>query len=358
MTGPGPRRSRIGKRAVTLKDVARLAGVGPITVSRVLREPDRVSPQRRGQVLEAIRTLGYIANPVASSMASGHTRLVPVVIPTLSHPVYVPFLRGVHEALEPRGYDVLLGTSEYRQEVEDRLVRGMLGWAPAGLMLSGIDHLPALRTHLREVARRITVIEFMDLDAEPIDLMVGFSHRAVGVAVAHWFADRGFRHVAIAGALAPHDLRAQRRAEGFAQALQARGLPPHYAVSSTEPFSTALGGRLLATLLERHPEVQAVFFANDDLAAGALFEAQRRGLQVPRDLALMGFNDTDIAAVVHPSISSVAVDRYGMGRTAAGLLLARLAGEPREPRVIDTGFSIVARDSTAAPPRAVPGASA
>ena len=79
---------------------------------------------------------------------------------------------------------------------------------------------------------------------------------------------------------------------------------------------------------------------------------------MPRDLALMGFNDTDIAAVVHPSISSVAVDRYGMGRTAAGLLLARLAGEPREPRVIDTGFSIVARDSTAAPPRAVPGASA
>lgn len=354
MSSPTARRGRIGKRQVTLKDVAALAGVGPITASRVLREPDKVSPQRRQQVLDAVRRLGYVANPVASSMAAGHSRMVPVVVPTLTHSVYVPFLRGVHDALDARGYDVLLGTTEYRQDAEERLVRGMLGWAPAGVMVSGVDHRPALRRHLREVAKTRPVIEFMDLDRKPIDRMVGFSHRAVGTAVANWFADRGFVHVAIVGAQAPHDLRAQRRHEAFTDALRARGLPSHYAIASAEPFSIALGGRLLADLLQRHPEVQAVCFANDDLAAGALFEAQRRGLSVPRDLALMGFNDTDIAAQIVPSLSSVAVDRYGMGRAAADLLLARLSGDATHPKVIDTGFSIVERDSTAAPPRTRP----
>lgn len=97
--------------------------------------------------------------------------------------------------------------------------------------------------------------------------------------------------------------------------------------------------------------MEAVFFANDDLAAGALFEAQRRGLRVPEDIALMGFNDTEIAAAVQPAISSVAVDRYGMGRRAATLLLERLAGREPPQRVIDTGFEIVARASTASSPQ-------
>lgn len=344
-------RHRIGKRAVTLKDVAAHAGVGPITVSRALREPGKVSPGLRDRIEQAVHALGYVANPIASSMASGQSRMVPVVIPTLGHPVYVPFLQGVHEVLEASGYDVLLGTTEYRQAAEARLVGNLLGWAPAGLMLSGTDHQPALRERLRTLVPRMPVVEFMDLDAEPIDLLVGFSHRAVGAAVAEWFAARGYRHIAIVGTQASHDLRAARRAQGFSAALAARGLPSHYLIDGDAPSSMALGARLLARLLEQHPQIQAVFFANDDLAAGALFEAQRRGLQVPGDLALMGFNDSDIASALQPALSSVAVDRLAMGRTAARLLLARLQGQPVPQPVVDTGFSIIGRASTSAPPR-------
>ncbi|MFC0708324.1 substrate-binding domain-containing protein [Azorhizophilus paspali] len=186
----------------------------------------------------------------------------------------------------------------------------------------------------------------MDLAEEPIDMNVGFSHRAVGAAVAAHFAERGYRHIAYAGTLAARDRRSARRAEGFRVELAARGLPDHYELCSEEPFSIGLGGRLLAQLLERYPQVQAVFFANDDLATGALFEAQRRGLRVPEEIALMGFNDTETAAAVRLAISSVAVDRHGMGRRAAALLLERLAGRELPQRVIDTGFEIVVRAST------------
>jgi LacI family gluconate utilization system Gnt-I transcriptional repressor len=342
---------RVGKRPVTLKDVAARAGVGAITVSRALREPAAVSAALRARIEQAVAELGYVANHAASSMAAGHSRIVPVVVPTLAHPVYVPFLDGVNAVLDEQGYQVLLGTTEYRQDREARLVEGLLGWAPAGLLLAGVDHTPALRARLQALARTRPLVEFMDLDGEPIDLMVGFSHRAVGRAVADWFADRGFRHIAIVSTGAEHDLRAARRAKAFAETLAARGLRDDYVLDGQGPSSIAGGGQLLAELLQRHPQVQAVFLANDDLAAGALFEAQRRGLRVPQDLALMGFNDAPIAAAVLPALSSVAVDRRGMGHTVATLLLERLAGATPQSRVIDTGFSIVARASTDAPPR-------
>ncbi|SFX26144.1 transcriptional regulator, LacI family [Azotobacter vinelandii] len=350
-----PRRTRAtpvqGKR-VTLKEVADAAGVGEITASRALRTPDMVSPRLRKRVLAAVERLGYVANRVASGLASGSSRVVPVLIPTLAHTVYVPFLRGVHDELDRHGHEVLLATTEYDQDSEARLVSTLLGWFPAGLLLAGVDHLPATRLRLQQAAAAgMPVVEFMDLAEEPIDMNVGFSHRAVGAAVAAHFAERGYRHIAYAGTLAARDRRSARRAEGFRVELAARGLPDHYELCSEEPFSIGLGGSLLAQLLERYPQVQAVFFANDDLAAGALFEAQRRGLRVPEEIALMGFNDTEIAAAVRPAISSVAVDRHGMGRRAAALLLERLAGREPPQRVIDTGFEIVARASTGTLPQ-------
>ncbi|MCD7098472.1 LacI family DNA-binding transcriptional regulator [Stenotrophomonas sp. MMGLT7] len=352
MTPAVPRRPRAGARRVTLKDVAAHAGVGQITASRALREPDKVSPHLRERVLESMEALGYVANHVASGLASGSSRVVPVLIPTLAHSVYVPFLHGVHEVLERQGYELLLATTEYLPATEAQLVSTLLGWFPAGLLLAGVDHLPQTAARLRQaVAAGLPVVEFMDLADAPLDMNVGFSHRAVGEAVAHWFADRGYRHIGYAGTLAANDVRSARRAEGFAAALAARGLPAGYDLRVDEPFSIALGGRLLAQLLERHPQLQAVFFANDDLAAGAVFEMQRRGLQVGRDLALMGFNDLEIAAALYPSISSVAVDQHGMGRRAASLLLERLAGRrPASPR-IDSGFRIIERDSTSGEPR-------
>lgn len=338
-------------RRVTLAEVAARSGVSTITVSRALREPARVSADTLARVRRAIAQLGYVENRVASGLASGSSRIVPVLIPTLTHAVYVPFLRGVHAELDEHGYQVLLATTEYERETEAQLVETLLGWFPAGLLLAGVDHTPAARQRLvQAVAQGIAVVEFMDLAPTPIDLNVGLSHAAVGAAVAEHLVAKGLEHVAYAGTLAARDTRSARRAQGFREALEARGLP-HYELRLERPFSIGLGGTLTDTLLDRHPRLQAIFFANDDLAAGGLFAAQRRRLRIPDELALVGFNDLEIASVVHPSLTSVAVDQEAMGRTAARLLLARLRGEdvPAEP--VDVGFRIVERDSTRGLPR-------
>lgn len=341
-------RNAQGKR-VTLQDVARQAGVGQITASRALREPGKVSPALRARVQAAVDALGYVPNRVARGLASGASQVVAVIIPTLAHAVYVPFLRGVREVLGPDGYEVLLGTTEYRPDTEARLVDTLLGWFPSGMLLAGVDHAPGARARLQQAVKAgMPVVEFMDLAEVPVDMNVGFSHQAVGRAAARHLAEGGARRIAYVGTQAGYDTRSTRRIQGFREALRHMGLPDDLVMQSDEPFSIALGGRLLVGLLERHPDVEAVFFANDDLAAGGLFEAARRGIGVPKPLRLMGFNDMEIAAAVSPSITSVRVDQYRIGRLSAELLLHRLAGEALPSAVIDTGFRIVERDSTAA----------
>jgi LacI family gluconate utilization system Gnt-I transcriptional repressor len=345
-----PHRSRAalaqGKRA-TLKDVARRAGVGLITASRVLREPDKVSPALKVRILAAIDELGYVANQVASGLASGASRVVPVLIPTLAHSVYVPFLNGVHTELDRHHYEVLLGTTEYHEQTEAQLVETFLGWFPAGLLIAGVDHTPITRRRLaRAVELGMPVVEFMELTDDPLDINVGFAHQAVGAAVAEYFVRQGYKHIAYAGAQATHDHRSARRVEGFRAALAARRLPSHYDLRSEETFSMALGGRLLAKLLENYPQIEAVFFANDDLAAGAVLEARRRGISIPEGLAVMGFNDLEISSAMLPPISTVNVDQAGMGRIAAQLLVEKLGGRSPAEKRVDTGFRIIERETT------------
>lgn len=341
------RRTSRGENRVTLKDVAKLAGVGQITASRVLREPTKVSEGLRERVLEAMSRLGYIPNQIASGLASGASRVVPVIIPTLAHGVYVPFLQGVHEVLDAHGYEVLLGSTEYLQSNEARLISTVLGWYPAGVMVAGIDHLPATRQLLGAAVKSgVTVIEFMETTETPIDLNVGFSHYQVGVEVARYLALQGRTHIAYAGTFRGNDRRGTRRAKGFCDELRRLGLDDSLVLIDDEPYSIDLGRVLFERLLTREPRMDAIFFATDDFATAALQEAQRRGIDVPGQLAVMGFNDLEIARVVRPALSSVSVGLLDMGRTAARLLLDRLAKRPVDPRPLDLGFSIMEREST------------
>jgi LacI family transcriptional regulator, gluconate utilization system Gnt-I transcriptional repressor len=315
-----------------------------MTVSRALHKPEMVSEPLRVKILKAVHELGYVRNRVASGLASGTARLVPVVIPTLLHPVYIPFLEGAYSVLAQHGYQIILSTTEYHVSAEDQLIEALLGWFPDGLFLAGVDHSARTTSVLRRV--HIPIVEVMDLSDSPVGINVGFSHHKVGVAVAEYFHRKGYRQIAYAGTMTEIDLRSVKRITGFQQTLKDYGLPYHYIQRSNEPFSIALGGKLLKELLLQQPDIQAVFFANDDLAAGALFECQRRGIRVPEQLAIMGFNDQEIASSTIPTITSVRTPRREIGQIAAQMLVDHLQGRPRSERQVDLGFKIIERAST------------
>jgi LacI family gluconate utilization system Gnt-I transcriptional repressor len=187
----------------------------------------------------------------------------------------------------------------------------------------------------------------MDVTDTPIDLNVGLDHTAAGAAAVRYLHERGHRKIAHLTARA--DPRARRRHAGYRRAMDELGLPTEGLVaSSPRPSDIAMGGELLTEILAHNPGVTAVFTCNDDLALGTLFECQRRGIRVPGDIAIVGFNDLDFCVASVPTLTSVSTERREIGTWAANAVLEIIRGTGKRPRVnkVDIGFSIKSRGST------------
>lgn len=336
---PPPRRPRKSTGAVTLRQVAAAAEVAPVTVSRVLNTPERVSPEVRDRVLAVIHDTGYVPNRLAGGLASTRSRLVAAIVPTLSMSVFLPTVQALTDTLFDGGYQLMLGQTGYSDAREDALIEAIIGRRPDGIALTGVVHSTQSRTRL--LAAGIPVVEIWDLTPDPIDMLVGFSHPDIGIAVANHLVARGRRRLAVVTA---NDARAWRRAQTFQTHVAALGLPPVALVDVGASRSLASGRGALAQLLQSG--VDAVFCSSDLLAVGVVTEAQARGLRVPDDLAVIGFGDFDFVSGLEPALTSVRVNGDTIGAEAARQLMARAEGRTVGPSQVDVGFSIIERGST------------
>jgi LacI family transcriptional regulator, gluconate utilization system Gnt-I transcriptional repressor len=334
------KRSRRGSGAVTLHDVARLANVAAMTASRALSTPGRVSPDVLARVTEAVRSTGYVRNHAASGLASARSRLVAAVVPTIAGPVFLQTIQALTAALADHGYQLMLGQSGYVESREDALLEAIIGRRPDGIILTGVMHSPEGRRRL--LAARIPVVETWDLTPTPIDMLVGFSHEAVGREVAAFLHGKGRRRLAV---VAGDDERSRRRHAAFSEAARARGLADPGVVVVPAPTTLGSGRSALGRLLQRAEGVDAVFCSSDLLALGVLTEARVRGLAVPGQLAVVGFGDNEFAADLEPALTSVRIDSAAIGRQAAHFIVDRAEGTPVVERVVDIGFTIRDRAS-------------
>jgi LacI family gluconate utilization system Gnt-I transcriptional repressor len=325
--------------SVTLQAVARRAGVSAMTVSRVFSDHANVSEATRAKVREAAQHLGYVPNRLAGALATARTRLVVVLIPSLGNIVFPEVLRGANERLDAAGYQAVIGVTDYDLAKEERLITAMQSWRPSGWIVSGLEHTDRARALLRE--SRSPVVEVMDLDGTPIDMAVGFSNHQAGVATAEHLLRSGRRRIGYVGGDLVRDRRAGKRLAGLQQALAAQGLALAGQVLADQPSSLLRGRAGLAELLARHPEVDAVYFSNDDMAVGGLMHCLAAGIAVPQRLALAGFNGLEIGEAVPLRLTTVSSPRHEIGRLAAERILARLDGLT-PPAITDLGCTFVA----------------
>jgi LacI family gluconate utilization system Gnt-I transcriptional repressor len=331
---------------ITLSDVARLAGVAPMTVSRCLNQPETVRSETRLKVQRAIDQTGYVPNRLAGALASSRSRLVAVVLPMVTNPIFSDTFQAINERLTLAGYQVLLGVYGYQTEHEQELLEVILSRRPDGIILTGTLHTPASRNRLR--ASKVPVVETWDLSREPIDMLVGFSHEQVGRDVAHHLLAQGYRDFAL---LAVNDPRGLRRADSFISTLGEQGIDAVPQLISEGLPTLAHGREGLSALLEKTPlsgdSPLMIVCTSDTIAHGVLTEAAARGIKVPQQVAVMGFGDMNFAAHTFPSLSTVRIDGQRMGDSAAQMLLERLTGKEDVVTSRDIGYTLVQRDSTA-----------
>lgn len=322
----------------TLTDVARLAGVSEITVSRVVRNLGPISDTTRQKVNSAIAELDYVPNRAAGMLASAGSNLVAVLLPSLSNIVFPEVMRGITEGLRGTGHQPLIGVTDYDPAQEEALLTSFMAWRPVAVITTGFEHTETTRRLLS--SGRIRVAELMDIDSQPIDLAVGLSHRKAGEVTAHHLADLGYRRFGYVGHDWTADRRARLRYEGLVQGLAERGQAITAETLSPGPSSTEAGKTALATLLGSGATPDVVVFSNDDMAVGGYFHCLAAGIQVKHELALFGFNGLEIGQSMPAPLSTLLSNRFLIGKRAVEELLSS-AQRPVKTQTIDTGFQII-----------------
>ncbi|BBH45695.1 LacI family DNA-binding transcriptional regulator [Pseudomonas sp. KU43P] len=334
-------------KPATLHDVARLAGVSGMTVSRALSKPDKVSERTRQKIEQAVRELGYVPNLAASQLVTGRSGIIGAMITTITNPILATTIEVLQQGLARAGYHLLIGETRFSQDEEHKLLRAFLGRQLDGLILAYGYHSAQTLALLQSAD--IPLIELWDLPEgevprQPVGQVVGFSNWAAGAAAGRHLVESGYRRPAFFGY---DDERENLRFAGFRHAVRdAIGVEPQRFNTSPIP-QVDDGVAVIERLVRGEIDCDGAFFTNDMPALGALFTCQRLGLDVPGRLGICGFGDMPIARVATPSLTSVRIPSERVADATVELLFQRIRNEAPSAVNVDVGCELVARESTA-----------
>lgn len=324
---------------VKITDVAAAAGVAPMTVSRVINTPDRVSPETTARVREAIDRLGYVPNLIAGGLSSRKSRMVAAIVPTIAHPMFAGLVHAFSAAMRHAGYQVMLSISGYQDTDDEALFRALLGRRPDALLITGSGYSPTAIQMLIEA--HIPVVEVWDVSSRPIDMVVGFDHAQVGADVAAYLLAKGHTRFA---ALSAGDPRARTRTRGYTEAIAKRGGTVVLEQMVPSPSTIAAGREGMRALLPLLDQSCALFCSSDLMAFGVITEARLHDIVIPQQLAVCGFGNLELSELSEPPITTVSLEGVNTGRSAAAFLLRRLAGEvPRDADRMQVPYRIIQR---------------
>ncbi len=313
--------SRTPPRPLTLRDVSEASGVSEMTVSRVLRNRSDVSQATREKVLQAAKQLGYVPNKIAGALASQRVNLVAVIIPSMSNMVFPEVMTGISKVLENTELQPVVGITDYLPEKEEKVLYEMLSWRPSGVIIAGLEHSEASRAMLR--AAGIPVVEIMDTDGDPVDAVVGISHRRAGKEIGEAILKAGYKRIGFMGTKMPLDHRARKRFEGFTEALAKEGVEIEDRAFYSGGSALAKGREMTEAMLQRTPDLDFLYYSNDMIGAGGLLYLIEKGYDIPTQIGLAGFNGVELLQGLPMKLATMDACRSEIGRRAAEIIVAR-----------------------------------
>ena len=326
-------------RPPTMADIARKTGVSPMTVSRAFKAGSLINKETRDAILQAAEELGYVFDSTASNLRSKKSDFIAITIPSINNANFAETVRGLSNVLSAQGFQILLGSTNYDTQEEERLIEQFLRRKPQAIVVTGGKHAKRTRTMLENC--RVPVIETWDAPIDPIGHFVGFSNMlAVRIMVDHFVAV-GYRRIAFIGGDSKRDSRGSDRRLGFIAAMREHGLDASRLIDAgPPPISMREGADAMRHLLERMPDTEAVICVSDLSAFGALTQCQRSGVAVPQQIAIGGFGNYEISAVSVPALTTISAHALEIGERTGRMVLdlldevGEVANITLEPRLI------------------------
>jgi LacI family transcriptional regulator len=323
-----PRAARV-TTVVTLDQVARMAGVSPSTVSRILNGTAEVSEVKRQSVEKAVATLGFVPNPMARGLAGGRTLSIGVITQAIDSPFYGMALSGIEQTLDLAGYSALYVSGHWDAKAEAKCIEVLRSRRVDGLIvLSGRLSDQALKACAKNMP---VVVTGRSLKAPGL-YSLNFDNFEGGRLAAQHLIDLGHRQIAFIAGASNHPDAAERY-RGYRAALESASFGVDPALAIAGDFQEESGLQAVEKLIAGQQKFTAIFAANDQMAFGAAVGLHRHGLRVPLDVALIGFDDLPMASYSVPPLSSIHESAYELGTLAAGSMLQLLNGVKPEGQV-------------------------
>jgi LacI family transcriptional regulator len=332
---------------VTIYDVAREAGVSMATVSRVVNNNPNVKPQTRKKVYEAIERLGYRPNAVARGLASKKTTTVGVVIPDIANAIFAEVARGIEDIANMYHYNIILCNADKRKEKEIRVVNTLLEKQVDGLLFMGgavtDEHLQAFNTS------NVPIVLCATTDEKGIIPSVDIDHEAAAFDAVNKLIEEGHRAIAMISGTLQDPANGYARFQGYKRALEQAGLPyrEEYVRVGNYKYESGIEATQYFIGLAERPT--AIFSATDEMAIGAIHALQDSGISVPEDISVISVDNSRVASMVRPLLTTVAQPMYDIGAVSMRLLTKLMKKESIDQAKVILPHDLVVRKSVAAP---------
>ena len=333
----------------TISDVAKQADVSTATVSRCLNQPDKVKPEVRERIEIAIQKLGYVPSGAARALASRRTQTIGAIVPTIDNTIFSEAIQHLQSGLTQANFTILLANSGYSLDEELREVKSLLSRGIDGIVLVGEMHHPKVYEAIEQ--QQIPYVNLWTYNPKSKYSCIGFDHIKAGSQLAQHLLDLGHTNFGIISGFQETNDRALLRFKGIQQTLKAVGLEiPENRIIECR-YSVGQANTSLHELLDRNPEITAICCGNDVLAIGALSAARKRGIKIPQQLSITGFDNMEIIPFLSPALTTVNSPSKRMGSHAAQYILKQIKNKSLDIERIELTAELIARETTGKAPK-------
>lgn len=317
-----------GRNQVTMRDVAKAAGVSRMTVSRALKKDSPISKETRDHILKVVKEMNYVPDQMAGSLTTKKSGFVAVLLPSLNNLHFAETVQALTDELEPVGLQLLLGYTGYSVEREEQLIETMLRRRPEAIVLSYDGHTERTLELLQDAS--IPVVEIWETPDKPIQHTVGFSNSDAARDMTRELIAKGFKNIVFLSEEEDDWTRGAARREGYQIAMAEAGLTAHSVRFGAPPLSIENGSAAAEKILADIPEVDCIFCVSDRAAFGVQSRLLALGKSVPDDISVVGFGNFEVSRFSSPAISTVVVDPASIGREAGSLIAGLLSADPEK----------------------------
>ncbi|HFO2530619.1 TPA: substrate-binding domain-containing protein [Yersinia enterocolitica] len=308
---------------VTLQDIALLAGVTKMTVSRYLRTPEKVAPETGERIAQVMAEVNYSADPEGETGLNQKIPRIGILVPSFNNQIFSDLLAGIESVTAASGYQTLVVNYNYSKEREEEQIINLLSCQISGLILTDSEH--TLRADKYLNASEIPVAQVMDLEPQFNRITVGFNNYQAAYDMTATLLASGKQNIVYFGSMS--DIRDRKRYQGYSQAMSDAGFTPLH-ITPNKVSSVSIGAGMLALARQMYPQVDAIFCTNDDMAVGVLQECLKLGMVIPAEMAISGFHGLDIGQATTPVLASVTTPRFEMGKVVAEILIKKIKKIP------------------------------